>query len=449
MSGDIFTAYSIIEDKGIRSQEFFSALKELADMFNLNYDLDDENYRMVKDSEYIYKNEIGQETYKIVKYYEENYYGDVIRKSNGKINKSFKAFTKNINGEWSLGINKEERYIYNLPDVVKCIEQKKDIYFVEGEKCAELIKEKFGLNSTSIAFGSNSWKSPYIESYKEQLKGANLILILDNDDNGYNLMNQVAKDLDKKVKSLKIIKLNDDIKLPVGGDLEELIQLGGTKERLLKLQEEAKERIEDEPTWYEKYSSGKVRVNTGLLSRYLVSKNPSIYSTGRFYLYKQGVYKECKYNEVQAIIKDKILDNFCKMNLIRDVEGLWAIDKKVIKAPNELNSDSNIINTKNGLYNVLTGELQPHRDDFISTIQLDVKCNYNEKGVVFHKFLNDIAPDKETQLLLQEIAGYAMSTYNKAKKFFIIQGVRDCGKTTFLNLIMSIIGQEDLSHINL
>ncbi|MFD3156703.1 phage/plasmid primase, P4 family [Haloimpatiens sp. FM7330] len=447
ISGDIFTAYSIIENKSIRGQEFFNVLKELADIFNISYELDDD-YRLVKDNAYIYVDNMGNEAYKIVRYHEEDAYGNIILKSNRKISKVFKAYTRTNDG-WKLGMEEQSRYIYNLKEISKAIKDEEDVYFVEGEKCAELIKDKFGFTSTTIAFGSNSWKEPYIELYKKQLKGANVILIPDNDDNGYKLMNQVAKDLGKVVKSLKIIKLDEDLTLPTGGDLEEWIQLGGKKERLLKLKEKSKELIEDECTWYEKDELGRIKVNTGLLSRYLINKNPSIYSAARFYLYNKGVYKECKYNEVQAIIKDKIEDRLCKMSLIRDVEGLWAIDKKVIKAPNELDTESNIINVKNGLYNILTGELKGHEHNFISTIQLDVKYNSDAKGSVFNKFLNDVVSDKEFQLLLQEIAGYTMSTFNKAKKFFIIQGPRDCGKTTFLNLIMSIIGQEYLSHINL
>lgn len=129
---DIFTSYSIIENKSIRGQDFFNVLRKLADMFNLTYNLDDENYRMVKDKEYIYKNIVGEEVYKIVKYHEENDHGNILRRSNGKISIKFKAFTKNINGGWDLGIDEKERYMYNLPDVIKCIQQEIDIYFVEG-----------------------------------------------------------------------------------------------------------------------------------------------------------------------------------------------------------------------------------------------------------------------------------------------------------------------------
>lgn len=448
VGGDIFNAYSIIEGKEIKGKEFFYALKELADMFNVHYELEDENYRLVKEQEYIYKDNQGNEIYKVVRYHEENTYGDIIVRNNGKSSKTFKAFTK-INDNWELGMEDHQRYIYNLMDVSKCIDNEEEIYFVEGEKCAELIKNKFGFNSTTIAFGSNSWKEPYVELYKKQLKGAKLILMPDNDDNGYKFMNQVVEDLKKIVKSLKIVNLNEDLSLPKGGDLEEWIQLGGTKERLSELKEKSNELVEEECNWYEKDERGKVKVNTGLLARHLVNKYPSIYSAGRFYLYDKGVYKECGYNEVQGIIKDKIQDKLCRMSLIKDVEGLWAIDKGVRKLPNELNKDNHIINVKNGLYNVFTKEFVKHSPKFLSTIQLNVEYNPNAKGGVFNKFLNDILPDTESQMLLQEVAGYTMSSYNKAKKFFVIQGKRDCGKTTFLNLIMSIIGEEFLSHINM
>lgn len=445
--GDIFTAYNILEEKSISGENFFFALKELADLLHVPYEMEFQE-KLVKENEYVYTNTDGIEIFKIARYHKEDENGNIIMKHNGKIEKTFGAFTK-VAGKWEKGMNSKNRYLYNLVDVASAIKSNEVIYMVEGEKCAELLNKEFGVTTTTIPFGSNSWKEPYIKDYKNQLKGANVILVPDNDSSGYSLMDNVAKDIKRTAKSVKIIRLTENIKLPDCGDIEEWIALGGTSDILTQLKEGAKELAEVEKEWYQVDSKGKVKINTGLLARHLVENYPSIYCAGRFYLYDHGVYNECKYNEVQGIIKGKIDDKYLKMSLIRDVEGLWAIDEDVGKCPDELNPIPNIVNVKNGFYNVMTGELKKHDAQYLSTIQFDVKYNANANGEVFQMFLDKIVPEKETRTLLQEIAGYAMSTYNKAKKFFIIQGPRDSGKTTFLNIIMSIITEDYLSHINL
>lgn len=445
--GDIFTAYSILEEKSIEGKYFFHALKELADLFNVQYEIEKQD-TLTKEAEYVYTDTAGEEIYKIVRFHKVDKNGNVIYKSNGKSKKIFSAFTK-VDGKWIKDMHSKKRYLYNLVDVVTAIKNNKEIYMVEGEKCVDLLKNEFGVTATTIPFGSNSWKEPYINDFRNQLKGAKVVLIPDNDSQGYMMMKKVIYDIKNVTKSLKLIKLTDDIKLPKGGDIEEWIELGGTKERLLELKKNSVELAGEKRIWYQIDDKGKVKINTGLLARHLIENYPSLYCGGRFYLYSNGVYKECKYNEAQGIIKSKIDDKYLKMSLIRDVEGLWSIDNEVKKDPNELDPDPNIINLKNGLYNVIANEFKEHDTNYLSTIQFDVEYNPKAKGDVFRKFLDDMVPEKETQDLLQEIAGYAMSTFNKAKKFFIIQGPRDSGKTTFLNLIASIIGEEHLSHVNI
>lgn len=447
LGGDIFTAYCILEGKSIIGKDFYIALKELADLFDVKYELEKE-FKIIKEKEYIYRDYNGKEIYKIERYHKEDENGKIVLKQNGKTDKTFLAFTWE-DGKWIKGINLKSRCLYNLPEVTYAIKNNQKIYFVEGEKCADIIKDQFGLTATAIAFGSNSWVEPYINDYKNQLKGANVVLIPDNDKTGTIFMDKIANDLKNIAKSIKIIKLSLDKEIPETGDIEDWIKLGGNKRELLRLVEDSEDIITKECNWYEKDKNGKVNINNGLLARYLINKYPAIFLNGRFYLYSNGVYKECREHEVQGIIKENLDDRWCKMNLIRDIEGQWEIDKKVRVNPENIDKNPKIINIKNGLYDINNEKLMEHNPDFISTTQLDVNYNPNAKGEMFIKFLNEILPEKESQMLVQEIAGYSMSLYNKAKKFFIFYGLRDTGKTTLLNLIMTIISPAYLTHINL
>lgn len=70
------------------------------------------------------------------------------RIQNGK-EKSFFG-EKFENGKWIRGLKDTRRVLYNLPSVIQGIRSAKKIYFVEGEKDVETLKEK-GLVATTIA----------------------------------------------------------------------------------------------------------------------------------------------------------------------------------------------------------------------------------------------------------------------------------------------------------
>lgn len=70
------------------------------------------------------------------------------RKQNGK-EKTFRS-SKLVNGKWVKGLEGIDRVLYNLPSVIKAVEKAQKIYFVEGEKDVETLKEK-GLVATTIA----------------------------------------------------------------------------------------------------------------------------------------------------------------------------------------------------------------------------------------------------------------------------------------------------------
>lgn len=70
------------------------------------------------------------------------------RIQNGK-EKTFRS-SKFVNNKWVSGLKGVDRVLYNLPSVIKAVEKAQKIYFVEGEKDVETLKEK-GLVATTIA----------------------------------------------------------------------------------------------------------------------------------------------------------------------------------------------------------------------------------------------------------------------------------------------------------
>jgi len=202
------------------------------------------NQRSKFEDEYIYVDEKGTEVYKIQRYVKLDKFGKEIINNKGKKEKYFIAYKKTPSG-WVKGLENTPRYLYNLEKVRKAIEKNELILFVEGEKSCKIL-ERLGFCSTTTPFGVNGINEKNIEIYKNQIEGANIVLIPDNDRVGYEYMEKIAEAFLGVVKSMKVVKLADDVKnLPVSGDIEDWLALGGSKDKLIELISKAKDIIKD------------------------------------------------------------------------------------------------------------------------------------------------------------------------------------------------------------
>ena len=104
------------------------------------------------------------------------------------------------NGE--MGLDGVERVPYKLPEVLQGIKDSKLIFLLEGEKDADRATE-MGFVATTFLGGAGKWKAEYLEHFK----GADVVLIPDNDQPGIKGMQNIAEQLHGTAKSIKIIEL--------------------------------------------------------------------------------------------------------------------------------------------------------------------------------------------------------------------------------------------------
>ena len=134
---------------------------------------------------YPYKNEKGDLLYEVIRY---NPKGFSQRRPDGK------GYTYNLKGV--------KPVLYRLPEVLEAIKNEKTIFIVEGEKDVENLY-KLGFIATTCSSGAGKWK----DTYSDSLKGANVIIIPDNDEPGRKHAEQVASSLLGKAVSVKIVNL--------------------------------------------------------------------------------------------------------------------------------------------------------------------------------------------------------------------------------------------------
>ncbi|MCB1776813.1 MAG: hypothetical protein KDI50_05190 [Candidatus Competibacteraceae bacterium] len=128
--------------------------------------------------------------------------------------------------------------LYRLPELSEAKAQGKTVYFVEGEKDADRLRD-LGLVATCNIEGASqaNQKPKWNRAYTEQLSGcARLVIIPDNDKPGKAHMQHIAGQLQGKVSDLRYLELPD---LPEKGDVSDWLNASHTVEELQALAEQA------------------------------------------------------------------------------------------------------------------------------------------------------------------------------------------------------------------
>ena len=149
----------------------------------------------------------------------------------------------------------------------------------------------------------------------------------------------------------------------------------------------------------------------------------------------------CEFEDQQKILfkfANKLASSSSKKAMITETQHLDNI------AVNEesFNLDESLINTQNGVINLKNGEFLKHDQKYMmSNITLcDSEINA-KKPKRWLKFLNDITEgDQELQHYLKVAIGYSLTGLNVEQCAFFMYGNGNNGKSTFLYVLSSILG---------
>ncbi|GAN71096.1 hypothetical protein ASY01nite_22270 [Acetobacter syzygii] len=141
--------------------------------------------------------------------------------------KDFRQHKPVAGGKWSWSTKGERRVLYRLPAVLQAVQSGQPVYIVEGEKSAQRLAE-LGLVATCSPGGAGKWKPDYATS----LRGADVLILPDNDAPGRDHANRVAKALHGTAQRVRLVNLPD---LPPKGDVWDWLEAGHSMQELLAL----------------------------------------------------------------------------------------------------------------------------------------------------------------------------------------------------------------------
>lgn len=177
-------------------------------------------------------------------------------------------------------------------------------------------------------------------------------------------------------------------------------------------------------------------------AKYLVSEYNIVIINGQIHIYNNGIY-----DYAQKIIEQKMIEKIPSLKSQTRNEILKYI---YLIAEEKKQSEANYIAFKNGIYDLSTDEMIPYTPEIILTNRIEHNYNKNAYNDLTDKTLNKLSVnDKQIRSLLEECIGYTFLRRNELGKAFILTGDKSNGKSTFLDLIAHILGDKNISALDL
>ena len=155
-------------------------------------------------------------------------------------------------GKWTLeGV---ERVPYRLPELLQGVKESKPILLLEGEKDVDSAMA-MGLIATTFVGGAGKWR----DEYSEYFRGAEVVLIPDNDDPGLKGMTEIATKLHGIASKIRMLELPGlgPRQQKHGKDFSDWIELeGNVKNTLGKI-------ISELPEWFPEKNENEFDVLNG------------------------------------------------------------------------------------------------------------------------------------------------------------------------------------------
>lgn len=164
---------------------------------------------------------------------------------------------------------------------------------------------------------------------------------------------------------------------------------------------------------------------------------------GNLHIYQNGVYVAGK-----NAIMSKMIEYIPTLKSSQRKEVLDYLELIVDEA--DYKDTSNYICFKNGIYDITTDELLPFTPEIIVTNKINHNYNPDATSEILENMLNNIScGDAGIRSLLEEMAGYCMYRRNELRKAFILTGDKKNGKSTYLDMVTRMLGDNNISALDL
>ena len=179
-----------------------------------------------------------------------------------------------------------------------------------------------------------------------------------------------------------------------------------------------------------------------IFSRWLVREHRVVNIYNQLHIYRDGVYVSGTADIERAMISE--------IPYLRETQRKEVLKYMLLISDRVKPADARYIAFKNGILDIVEGRLLPFSPELAVTNQ--IPWNYDpaaESDLVDKVFDNIACHDPDIRALLEECIGYCFFRRNELRKAFILTGSKRGGKSTFLDCIKAILGEDNISALDL
>lgn len=178
---------------------------------------------------------------------------------------------------------------------------------------------------------------------------------------------------------------------------------------------------------------------------YMKNNHHIIRINNQLHMYKDGIYISG-----QADIEGEMIKHIPQLNRSKRKEVLDYMD--VMIRENTPCTEAHLIAFRNGILNVYDDTFTPLTPEHIITNRIDWNYNPQAYDELTDRTLNKIAcNDESIRALLEEMAGSCLYRENTLAggKAFILTGAGANGKSTYLDMLKNMLGENNISSLDL
>ena len=327
------------------------------------------------------------------------------------------------------------------------------IWVCEGEPDA-ICGISHGLNCVTQTAGAGSWA----KAFSKHFRGRDVVICYDADDPGREGAQKAGAEIAAEAASVRVIEWPEF--MAKGQDLTDFFVTHAKTVRDLE-DLAAKARVMEPPPvqtgdnghwrFFKEGASGKWSFKQALLVEELLRdfKVLSDPGSGLVYRYNGQFWERIhRASLAKAAIQKLGIE-------ATDARANGAAAQAVILSGldhgEEMNPDPELICLKNGMFNIVTGQISPHDPKHRVTYQLPLAFD-PQKPADFPNwklFLSQAVADPEVIDVLREFFGYCLTRHTLFERWLLLVGPRASGKSTALKVLRAMVGPENCSSVPL
>ncbi len=162
-----------------------------------------------------------------------------------------------------------------------------------------------------------------------------------------------------------------------------------------------------------------------------------------------SIYKKGKYVPGGEDVIDTELEHDYPLDSTRDFRGevLAKIKIKSFVDRDDIDSDPNILNLKNCLYDIEKGIEMPHTPDHKSITQWNITFDKKAKCKRFPKFLNDVILEPTERVSTLEMMAELLWKKSTLTKAYFLLGKGSNGKSVLRDVIIRLVGDNNICEL--